>query len=216
VVGIGRDECDEVIDGVSDGKAGPDGPALSPLRAFLGLAIAAGVAGTLVVAASRPDSPADSQSSRVAERETSLRPTLGSSPPGRESEVALTDDEAEAIFRRLRRRLERAYRKRSIELLRETVEPGSPQFAQSGRDLRFLARNNLLDRTRTRTLRVTVTVAGAERIVVRERAVVRPRYLDDATYVEVKAQLRNTRARSEWTLEMNRDRWMITSSRVSG
>ena len=215
MVGIGRGECNEVIDRVSDRKNGPDGPALSPLRAFLWLTIAAGVAGTLVVATSRPDSPADSHGSRVPERESSLEPTPSSSPE-RESDVTLSKDEAEAVFRRLRRGLERAYRERSVQLLREATRPGSPQFAQSRRDIRFLARNNLLDRTRVRTLRVALAIAEPGRIVVRERAVVGPRYLDDATYIEVNVRLRNTRSRSEWTLELTGDRWLITSSRASG
>ena len=201
---------------MNDRKNGSGGPALSPLRAFLGLAIAAGVAGVLVVAASRPDSPADPQGSRVPERESSLEPTPASSPPERESDVTLSKDEAEAVFRRLRRWLERAYRKRSVELLPRSTRPGSPQFAQSRRDIRFLARNNLLDRTRTRTLRVAVAIAEPGRIVMREHAIVGPRYLDDATYIEVNVRLRNTRSRSEWTLELTGDRWLITSSRASG
>ncbi len=66
----------------------------------------------------------------------------------------LSEGEAKTLFTRLRRKLEEAYRQRSLEALQDAVGRGSPQLAQSRSDLRLLERNNLLDRTRTRTLGV--------------------------------------------------------------
>lgn len=128
----------------------------------------------------------------------------------------LSEGEARALFARLRRKLEAAYRLRSIETLHEAVGRGSAQLAQSRSDLRLLERNNLLDRTRTRTLEMSIVAIEPARVVLRERAVVTPRYLDDATYVEVDVKLQRSRSTSEWTLERQGERWVITSSRATG
>ena len=127
----------------------------------------------------------------------------------------LSEDEARALFARLRGKLEEAYRQRSVEALQEAVGRGSAQLAQSRSDLRLLERNNLLDRTRTRTLEVSVVAIEPTRVVLRELAAVTPRYLDDATHVEVDVQLDRTRSSSEWVLERQGERWLITSSRAT-
>jgi len=128
----------------------------------------------------------------------------------------LSEGEARALFARLRRKLEAAYRLRSVQTLHEAVGRGSAQLAQSRSDLRLLERNNLLDRTRTRTLEVSIVAIEPARVVLRERAAVTPRYLDDATYVEVDVKLQRSTSTSEWTLERQGERWVITSSRATG
>lgn len=126
-----------------------------------------------------------------------------------------SEDEALTIFSGLRDGLERVYRLRDRASLRDVVEPGSAQFDSVLTDLRVLVRNNLLDRTRTKTLGLDVVEAGAGRIVVRESVLIRPRYLDDATYVEVDVDLRRNRVTSEWTIENEGDGWLIVGSRRS-
>ena len=127
----------------------------------------------------------------------------------------LGKSDARALFVRLRRKLEEAYRQRSVEALLEAVGRGSPQLARSRSDLRLLKQNNLLDRTRTRRLEVSVIAIEPARVVLREHAAVTPRYLDDATHVEVDVNLHRTRSTSEWTLEMQGEQWVITSSRAT-
>jgi hypothetical protein len=128
----------------------------------------------------------------------------------------LSEGQARALFARLRHKLEAAYHLRSIEALHTAVGRGSAQLAQSGKDLRLLERNNLLDRTRTRTLDVSIVAIEPARVVLRERAVVTPRYLDDATHVEVDVKLQRSTSTSEWTLERQGERWVIISSRALG
>jgi hypothetical protein len=173
------------------------------------------VAGGLIVAASAPDRPASSQDpadgDAVIGREAS---PSASDSAGTENE--LTEREALVLFGRLRRKLEVAYRQRSAEALLRAVSRGSPQWARSRSDLRLLERNNLLDRTRSRTLEVSIVTVDPDRFVVSERSIVRPRYVDDATYVEVEVELRRTRSSSEWVVERRGDRWVITSSRATG
>ena len=188
---------------------------MSPLRAFVVLVAFAVVAGGLIVATSTADRPSPIQDSR--------RNAEGVSPPQTasvstrdESESELGEVEALALFRRLRRELEVAYRRRSVEALLEVVGRGSPQHFRSRNDLRLLERNNLLDRTRSRTLDVSIVAIEPGQVVVGERTVVKPRYIDDATYVEVDLQLGRTRSTSEWILEQRDDRWVFTSSRVTG
>jgi len=79
----------------------------------------------------------------------------------------------------------------------------------------LLERNNLLDRTRSRILDVSIIAIEPDRLVVSERTAVRARYVDDATYIEVDLPLGPTRSTSEWTLERRGDRWLIASSRVT-
>jgi hypothetical protein len=79
----------------------------------------------------------------------------------------------------------------------------------------LLERNNLLDRTRSRTLDVSILAIEPDRLVVSERTSVRARYVDDATYIEVDLPLGPKRSTSEWTLERRADRWLIASSRVT-
>lgn len=139
---------------------------------------------------------------------------MGASP--RQVETRLTEEEARSLFGRLRRKLEAAYRRRSVRALVEVVARGSPQFSHSRSDFRLLDRNNLLDRTRTRRLSLSIVAIEPDRVVVSERTAVRPRYLDDATYVEVDLRLGSTTSTSEWTLEREGGRWVIASSRASG
>jgi hypothetical protein len=172
------------------------------------------VAGGWIIAASAPDRPASSQDPVDGAAVVGRGPSpSASASAGAEKE--LTGSEALVLFDRLRRRLEAAYRRRSTEALLQAVSRGSPQFAQSRGDLRLLERNNLLDRTRSRTLEVSIVTVDPGRFVVSERSVVRPRYVDDATYVEVDVKLRRTRSSSEWILERRGDRWVITSSRAT-
>lgn len=197
---------------MNEKKAESDGPALSPLRAFVALMTVAVVAGAVIVSASAPDSSGGPRDPRTPAGGESPTPSASTG----ETKDVLGESEAQALFSRLRGKLEVAYRQRSVEALRAAVGRGSPQFSQSRSDLRLLERNNLLDRTRTRTLEVSIVATEPGRVVVRERAVVTPRFVDDATHVEVDVRLGRTRSRSEWTLERQGDRWLITSSRATG
>ena len=173
------------------------------------------VAGGWIIATSAADRPASSQDPVDGAAAVGRGPSPSpSASAGTEKE--LTEPEALALFEGLRRKLEVAYRRRSAEALLQAVGRGSPQFAQSRGDLRLLERNHLLDRTRSRTLEVSIVTIDPGRFVVSERSVVRPRYVDDATYVEVDAELRRARSSSEWIVERRGDRWVITSSRTTG
>jgi hypothetical protein len=176
------------------------------------LAAVAVVAGGAVIGASSPDRSSIPQDSP---RDLEPRPATSASTShlgGGE----LNEGEALALFERLRRRLEAAYRRRSVRTLLEAVNRGSPQFFQSRSDLRLLERNNLLDRTRSRRLEVKILAIDPGRVVVSERIAVRPRYVDDATYVEIDLKIERTRSSAEWILERLGDRWVITSSRATG
>ena len=172
------------------------------------------VVGAVIVAATT-DRPSPTQDSRKEAGVVSPSQTSPVPIPD-ESGSELSEAGARALFGRLRRKLEVAYRRRSVEVLLEVVGRGSPQHSQSRSDLRLLERNNLLDRTRSRTLEVSIVAIEPGRVVVSERTDVRPLYIDDATYVVVDVRLGRTRSRSEWTLERWDDRWVITSSRAIG
>lgn len=161
---------------------GEASPALTPLRGFL-LAAAVAIAGGLAVAglwedgARRGSPPAPpSPSAKVSSSPSIFEESAAPVVPDR--------GEALAIFTELRGGLESVYRRRDPRSLAEVVKRGSLQFEAVRKDLRLLATNNLLDRTRTRTLGLVVVVSEAGRIVVRERVLLRPRYVDDATHVE--------------------------------
>ena len=203
------------IDRTSEKRVEPGGPALSPTRAFVVLLAIAVVAGAAIVAASTTERPSPVQDSRKDAGGVSPPQTASVSTPD-ESGIELSEGEALALFGRLRRELEVAYRRRSVEALLEVVGRGSPQHSQSQSDLRLLERNNLLDRTRSRTLDVSIVAIEPGRVVVSERTAVKPHYIDDATFVEVDLRLGRTRSSSEWTLERRGDRWVITSSRATG
>jgi hypothetical protein len=162
-----------------------------------------------VVAASMPDPEGDSAPAAPNESEALRTRTTPTEDPS-----TLTAREARTIFTGVRRRLEEAYRRRSIDLLEEVAGPGSPQLARGRRDLRLLERNDLLDRTRIRSLQVTLVSIAPGRLVVRERAEVRPRFVDEATHVELDAGLARRVSISEWVLERQGAAWMIISSRT--
>ena len=215
VVGIGQGPTgDEVIDRTSEKGVEAGGPALDPQRAFVLLLAVAVVAGGVILATTTPDRPAIQDSRKEAGGVSPSRAPSVSTLD--ESGSELSEGQARALFRRLRHKLELAYRRRSVETLLEVVGRGSPQHSQSRSDLRLLERNNLFDRTRSRTLDVSIVEVEVDRLVVSERTVVRPRYIDDATYVGVDVNLGPMRSSSEWTLERLDDRWVITSSRATG
>jgi hypothetical protein len=187
-------------------------PPLTPVRGFM-LAAAVATAGGLVISGLLGDGERDGASP--------LTPTptaeVSSSPIASEEGPELADPdtgEALAIFTELRAGLERIYRRRDLAALTGVVKPGSAQFKAVRRDLRLLAMNNLLDRTRIRTLALEIVEVEAGRIVVRERTVIRPRYVDDATYVGADVDLERSRVTSEWTIERAGMRWRIVGSRT--
>lgn len=186
-------------------------PPLSPMRAFAVLALIALVGGLVVASAAWNRSEEGAGEAQPPPRPT---PDLVPSPsplPDEGGDPALGRDEALGLFADLRRGLERAYRKRDVGLLGNVVRRGSPQFDRSHKDIRLLERNNLLDRTRIRTLKVTIVSNGPDVIIVRERVLVRPRYIDDATYVEVDVDLTPTKTTSKWTMERVGRTWTIVS-----
>jgi hypothetical protein len=196
--------------GRTKGEASP--PPLTPQRGFLIAAVVA-IAGGLAVAGLRGDgarregSPAlHSPSAEVFSSPSASEESAGLVGPG--------TDEALAIFTELRGGLESVYRRRDSRSLTEVVKPGSPQYKAVRRDLRILATNNLLDRTRITTLGLLVVESEAGRILVRERVLIRPRYVDDATHVEVDVDLERRRVTSEWTIERDGVRWRIVGSRT--
>jgi hypothetical protein len=203
-----------VIDRASESRVEPEEAALTPLRAFFVLVTVAVVAGAAITVASRPDASGSPQDS-VREAGSAPRPAPSVSTSD-QTGGELSESEALALFERLRRRLEAAYRRRSVRVLLEAVDRGSPQFSKSRSDLRLLERNNLLDRTRLRTLEVTILAIDPSRVEVSERTAVRPRYVDDATFVEVDLKIERTRSSSRWIIERRGDRWSITSSRATG
>ena len=192
--------------------AGEASPTLSPARGFL-LVAAVAIAGGVAVAGLRDDGVRRGSSAAP----TSPGAQVSSSPSAFEESAGRAGPdtaEALAIFTELRGGLESVYRRRDPRSLAEVVEPGSLQFKAVRRDLRILATNNLLDRSRTRTLRLVVVESEAGRIVVRERVLLRPRYVDDATFVEVDVDLERSRVTSEWTIERDGERWRIVGSRT--
>lgn len=188
--------------GKTTGVASP--PPLTPLRGFM-LAVVVAIAGGFAFAGLRGNG-ARSGGSPVT-------PAPSASEASRELPAPDTG-EALAIFTELRGGLERVYRRRDPRSLAAVVKPGSPQFKAVRRDLRLLATNNLLDRTRTRTLGLVVVESDPGRIVVRERVLVRPHYVDDATYVALDVDLERSRVTSEWTIEREGVRWRIVRSRT--
>ncbi len=191
---------------------GGPAPPLTPVRGFV-LAAAVAAAGGLVIAGLLGGGERDGA--------LPVTPTptaqVSSSPIASEEGLELADpdnEEALAIFTELRDGLERVYRHRDLAALTAVVKPGSPQFGAVRRDLRLLVTNNLLDRTRIRTLGLEVVEIEAGRIVVRERVVIRPLYVDDATYVEADVDLERSRVTSEWTIERDGVRWRIVESRT--
>ncbi|MGH2825950.1 MAG: hypothetical protein ACRDKF_03155 [Actinomycetota bacterium] len=186
-------------------------PPFTPLRGFILAAAVAATGGLLIagLAASR-ESDGSARVTPAPTTEVSSPITSKGSP-----EVAGPDTgEALAIFTELRNRLEVVYRRRDPGALTAVVKPGSAQFRAVRRDLRLLATNNLLDRTRVRTIDLEVVESEAQRLVVRERVVIRARYLDDSTYVEVDVDIARSRVTSEWVIEREGARWLIVGSRT--
>ena len=187
-------------------------PPLTPVRGFV-LVAAVATAGGLVIPGLLGGGERDGASpvTPTPTAEVSSSPIASGEGP----ELAEPDtEEALAIFTELRAGLERVYRRRDLAALTAVVRPGSTQFKAVRRDLRLLATNNLLDRTRIRTLGLEIVGIEAGRIVARERVVIRPLYVDDATHVEVDVDLERSRVTSEWTIERDGLRWRIVGSRT--
>jgi len=202
---------DERRDEGDNHEAKSSQPPLSPTRAFAVLAMIALVGGLIVASATwnpSEDVPADTQPSP---QPTPDRVRSPSASPDGGGDPVLSRSEALSLFADLRHGLERAYRKRDLVLLGNVVRRGSPQFDRSRKDIRLLERTNLLDRTSVRTLKLTLISSEPDVIVVSERALVRPRYIDDATYVEVDVDLVPTTTTSEWTIERVGETWSIVS-----
>ena len=193
------------------GNSTGGGPPLTPLRGFMLVTAVATTGGLLIVGlAANRESDGAARVTPTPTREVSPPITSGGTPEFAEPDTG----EALAIFTDLRNRLEGVYRRRDPAALTAVVKPGSPQSRSARRDLRLLASNNLLDRTRIRTIGLEVVESEAQRLVVRELVVIRPRYLDDSTYVEVDVDLAPSRVTSEWIIEREGARWLIVGSRI--
>ena len=200
-------------DGQSKGgiSAGPEdsGPSLSPLRAFVLLVVVAVVGGAVLITSSSVEEGSPQISLSPIATDSGVRPSPTQAEP---DGVVPAEAEALEVYADLQRGLERAYRNRDIGLLRRYVQPGSPQFRRSSADIRFLLRRGLLDRTRRRTLEVEIESAAPARIVVGERARIRPRYLDEATYTGIDVDVVGGVYAFRWVVERAGGTWRIVAS----
>jgi hypothetical protein len=116
------------------------------------------------------------------------------------------------VFRRLRRVLDRVYASRDLGRVDDFAAPGSPQFAHATRQIRFLKRHSLLDRTKTESQVVEVRVLGGDELEIQEKVVIRPRYVDEATGLEADLEVPVQRATLTWTLQRQAGVWRIYSA----
>lgn len=182
-------------------------PALTPVQAFLALLVLA-VAGGSVFALTGTGDGKHEASSKAAPSNGAGAGTSPTAPPL----SAPTEAEALTIFTDLKVLLHRSYARRLPALVGRYALEGSPEATNALRQIRFLRRNSLLDRTRDTTLESDVTVIAPDEIVIVERSFVRPLYLDDATTLPVELDVRARRVTIEWTLRAEGEAFKIYSA----
>ncbi len=187
----------------------PTSSALSPLQAFLlvgGLALLAGV--FLATRATGP--PAQAAGDQVMPTSSASQSTP--SAPAAESQSSpepLSEKEAIAEFSRLRRLLDRAYATGNPARIGEFAAPESPAFTQATKQIRFLRRHSLLDRTRTTTRGVKIRTISPNQFELVEKVVIHPRYIDEATGLEADLDVATQRTTLVWTVVRHNLGWRI-------
>jgi hypothetical protein len=171
-------------------------PALTPVQAFLALLVVAIAGGAIFLVADKDDDPL------AQEARSALRVVSPSASPSAVASRALVSTESEALslFAELKTLLRRSYARRNPKLITGYAVEGSPEALHAARQIGFLRRNSLLDRTRTETLEIAVSRIAPDEIVIVERAVVRPHYFDDATTLPVELDVPVQRVTIEWAL----------------
>jgi hypothetical protein len=144
----------------------------------------------------------ESSAPAVAEESRATQATSSAAP------APIDRSEARAIFANLIRLRDRAFVDRDLDLADRIYAPGGPVGVLARKQIRLLLREDLLDRSRIRSLSVEVVAATEDEIRVRQTALVRQRYVADwGPIVSSEPRERQTVL---WTLRSDVDgNWVI-------
>jgi hypothetical protein len=134
----------------------------------------------------------------------SPRPVVTPSPQ------ILTEEQALAEWRRLRELWRRSYRERDPSLVDQYAAPDArPSLLRARAEIRSLRRYHLLERSVLRIENVEVVTITPNRIVVRERALNRPRFIDERTGKNRVVDDRPEIEVSRWILRLYPEGWYV-------
>ncbi len=122
--------------------------------------------------------------------------------------LTLNNVEAIARFEQLHRLFREASRKRDISLLSKMLTRDSKLHNYAAREIRQLKQDNVLDRSSVRTTAIRVTENTPDEIKIDQVVIVRPRFVDDATYVRVPTS-GPVRQLVKWTLRLEGSDWKV-------
>ncbi|HEX2236740.1 MAG TPA: hypothetical protein VHK89_10730 [Actinomycetota bacterium] len=118
-----------------------------------------------------------------------------------------------ARFERLRALFVRSYHQRDTSLIRLYAAPDAPDLT-SGAEIRWLLRNDILDRTRWVSRALRVAHVGPTRAVLRERLLFLPRFVHLPSGTDAAPDAIPQVRAMEWTMTYEDGRWLLYSGRA--
>jgi hypothetical protein len=186
----------EQKDGGRPRPSRPEVPGLAPVRAFLLVCVLATAAGGLLFA-TRDASPSE--------------PPRG---PARSPDYTLTEAEAIAEFERLNAQLMQAYEERNIALAEDVFTSDSPMLPRVRKEIRTLAEEHVVSRTRFRLVSINVTSTTPSETLITRVQIVHPHF-ETEQGVDVTDTTSAERQRSEWILRVERGRWLLHDATIT-
>lgn len=195
----------------TDGPAGSEGGApVSPVRAFLLLLALLVLAGLVLWVTTRPDRAEPIRMERPeATGETRSSQTQAESRPNERP----TKAEAKKIFRELQGLVRKATKKRDVSILSEALAPRGTSFKPASEAIRRLLKDNVMDETTFRSIRLQVLKTRAKGIEVKEKRRLTPCFVTEQG-VDVTQGPPAVKQVTLWLLHRFGQEWLIESAAV--
>jgi hypothetical protein len=200
-----------VVTGKDGSGTGPAGGApMSPVRAFLLLLALLVLAGVVLLMTTRPERAEPIQMERPQGAGDN-----GVTQEGPESrpEERLTKAEAKKIFEDLQGLVYKATRKRNLSILTKAIAPVGASFKPASESIRKLLRDDVLDKTKFRSIDVRVLEVRKGRIRVKEERRLHPCFVTEGG-VDVTRGPPAVKQVTLWALHRFGQNWLIESAEV--
>ena len=199
------------VTGKDGSGAGPTGGApLSPVRAFLLLMALLVLAGVILLLTTRPER---AEPIRMERSQAAGETGAPQENPESRTKQHPTKAEAKKIFQDLQGLVYKATRKRSLSILTKALAPGGTSFKPASESIRKLLRDDVLDKTKFRSIDVRVLKVRKGQIRVKEERRLLPCFVTEGG-VDVTRGPPAVKQVTLWALHRFGQNWLIESAEV--
>jgi hypothetical protein len=143
-------------------------------------------------------------------------PDIAEQPKDKHKDIhtGMSSQKAVSLFHDLRTRLNSAIRRRDLAAIASVLHGGSPISRRAKSVVRQLLSDDVLDKTRVRTVRTALTFKDSNTMRFEEVAILHPCFVTEGGRDVTKGP-EAVRQTGIWTLERRHPRWRITQGRLT-